>query len=175
MTINNKDHIQPTTKPSVWVLVLVTWFGSGLSPKAPGTIGSLAALPSAWLILQWVPVAWASAAMLAGSFVVFFLGWWVSSLYVQKTQTQDPGLIVIDEVAGLWLTVALSLFLTGQENYVLSFLFFRVFDILKPWPIRWFDRSIHGGLGIMLDDMVAGALAVLPLYILQSFLSFPLP
>lgn len=162
-------------RPPAWVLAVVTWFGSGLSPKAPGTVGSFTALPCAWGILALTDASSPGINMLIASFITFIIGWWTSSIYVRTTNSQDPGLIVIDEVAGIWLTISISIILTGHENYILSFIFFRIFDILKPWPIRWFDRSIHGGLGIMLDDMVAGALAAIPIYILQSLMPFPVP
>ncbi|GAB3456950.1 hypothetical protein GCM10027396_37150 [Insolitispirillum peregrinum] len=73
------------------------------------------------------------------------------------------------------MTIALCLLSVGQPAYVLSFVAFRIFDILKPWPICWFDRTIHGGLGIMLDDLLAGALAAIPIIIILSLTTLPLP
>lgn len=157
------------------LLILVTWFGSGLSPKAPGTFGTLAALPFAWGIIAFSGDAHAGYVLFAAALTVFAIGWWGSALYVRKTNTQDPGLIVIDEVAGVWMTIALCLLAAGQPAYTLSFIAFRLFDILKPWPICWFDRSIHGGLGIMLDDLLAGALAAIPIIIILSLITLPLP
>ncbi|SIS40822.1 phosphatidylglycerophosphatase A family protein [Insolitispirillum peregrinum] len=157
------------------LLMLVTWLGSGLSPKAPGTFGTLAALPFAWGIITLSGDAHAGYVLLSAALTVFVIGWWGSALYVRKTNTQDPGLIVIDEVAGVWMTIALCLLSVGQPAYILSFVAFRIFDILKPWPICWFDRSIHGGLGIMLDDLLAGALAAIPIIIILSLTTLPLP
>lgn len=161
--------------PSFGLSMIVTWFGAGLSPKAPGTVGSLAALPFAWGLSVIAPVGQAWLILLIASALVFALGWWASGKYVEKTGVKDPGLIVIDEVAGVWLTIALSYLTTGHGAYLLSFLMFRVFDILKPWPISWFDRTIDGGLGIMLDDILAGAIAAIPVYIVMSFFPLPLP
>lgn len=134
---------------------IVTWFGSGNLPGALGTWGSLAALPFAWLI--------ASAAgpwgLLAASGGVFLLGLWASERYSQSSGVKDPQNIVIDEVAGQWLALVFApLSLPG---YFAGFVLFRLCDIFKPWPADWADRTLSGGLGIMLDDMVAGAYALL--------------
>ncbi|MGB0694153.1 MAG: phosphatidylglycerophosphatase A [Rhodospirillaceae bacterium] len=129
--------------------MITTWGGSGLSPKAPGTAGSLAALPFAWAI-AWAfgPLGLAVAALAA-----FLIGWWASYRHVTVSGEKDPGKIVIDEVAGQWMTlIPLAPDLLG---YALGFIAFRAADILKPWPASWADRSIGGGLGIMVDDIFA--------------------
>tara|TARA_B100001939_G_scaffold331712_3_gene330038 strand:- start:37009 stop:37497 length:489 start_codon:yes stop_codon:yes gene_type:complete len=134
--------------------VLSTWFFSGLLPKAPGTWGSLAALPFAWLLWTYGGY-WAMALGIAG---VFLLGLWAAGKYMQLSGTQDPGEVVIDEVAGVWIT-CLALPLSPEiKDYVLAFILFRLFDILKPWPIRIFDRR-HSAFGVMMDDVVAGIMA----------------
>jgi len=135
-----------------------TWFYSGLLPKAPGTWGSLAALPYAWVILQQSN----PLVLLIFCILVFILGIWSTKVYMDTTGRQDPGEVVIDEVVGQWLPFLfvpeLSLF-----NFILAFVLFRLFDILKPWPIRIFDRQ-HNAMGVMMDDVIAGLMAGLMLW-----------
>lgn len=139
--------------------LIATWLGSGLLPKVPGTWGSLAALPFA-AALSWLGGPW----LLAGAAVlVFLIGIWASEVYARRLGREDPGSVVVDEVAGQWLTlvpVALQL-----EYYLLAFVLFRLFDILKPWPINWADRRLKGGFGIMADDILAAGYAVAVLYL----------
>ncbi len=142
---------------SAWhpAAVLATWFGSGLLPKAPGTWGSLAALPFAWVIVMFGgPIALAVATL-----VVFLVGWWAAARYVAASGQQDPGAIVIDEVAGQWLVLIAA----PQDllSYGIGFVLFRIVDITKPWPANWADRTVHGGLGVMLDDVLAAVYAAL--------------
>lgn len=129
--------------------LLATWFGSGLLPWLPGTWGSLAALPFAWLL----HMAGGPLALGLASAVVFALGWWAAEVYVTRAGIDDPGAIVVDEVVGQWLV--LLLLPRDLWLYALAFIAFRVFDIAKPWPVRWADRYIKGGLGVMLDDVLA--------------------
>lgn len=140
------------------VTLLATWFGSGLLRKAPGTFGSLAALPFAALIL-W---AGGGLALLAAAALAFGLGLAVSGPYARAGGGPDPGAVVIDEVAGQWLTLV-PLCLT-VESFVLGFLLFRFFDIAKLWPISLAERRLSGALGIMADDIVAGLFAAAAAY-----------
>ena len=140
------------------VTLLATWFGSGLLRKAPGTFGSLAALPFAALIL-W---AGGSLALLIAAAAVFGLGLAVSGRYARAGGDPDPGAVVIDEVAGQWLTLV-PLCLT-LESFALGFLLFRFFDIAKLWPVSLAERRLSGALGIMADDIVAGLLAAAVAY-----------
>ncbi|MGE5502990.1 MAG: phosphatidylglycerophosphatase A [Actinomycetota bacterium] len=131
--------------------MLATWFGAGLLPKAPGTWGSLAALPFAWMMAR-TGGPW----LLAGAAVVCFaLGWWVSAIYVRLTGVDDPSEVVIDEVAAQWMVLVPVA--PDPVAYLVGFAVFRVLDIVKPWPANWADRSVGGGLGVMLDDVLAGA------------------
>ncbi len=129
-------------------------FGSGLSPRAPGTAGSLVALPLA------VPLMWLPAYGLALFLVLAFL--WGVHCCGQTSRAMavhDPGAIVWDEIVAMWLVLA---FVPSHWGWwLVAFLLFRLFDITKPWPIRWFDRHVKGGFGIMLDDLVAAAYALL--------------
>lgn len=124
----------------------------GFSPVAPGTFGSLAALPLCLLISS---MRFWTASILTG--VLFLLATWIAYVAEKIIGEADPGQIVVDEVLGM----AVTLFgLSFTPVYVIGgFALFRVFDILKPFPIRWIDKKISGGLGIMLDDIVAGIFA----------------
>lgn len=127
-------------------------FGSGLAPKAPGTFGTLAAIPL-YLLLADLP-GWAYLLVLLVSILA---GIWICGESSRRLQVHDHSGIVWDEFAGYWLTMLAAP--AGWGWIVLGFLLFRLFDIWKPWPIRRMDRTIHGGLGIMLDDVMAGLYA----------------
>jgi phosphatidylglycerophosphatase A len=133
--------------------VLATWFGVGRLPGAPGTWGSLAALPFA-AVLAWLGGPW---TVLLASATVFALGLWASARYIAASGIDDPGPVVVDEVVGQWLTLAL-LPLT-PISYVVGFILFRIADMAKPWPANWIDRSVAGPWGVMLDDVVAAIYA----------------
>ena len=143
-------------------LVLGTWFGVGLLPVMPGTWASLAALPCAWTICS----LFGRIGLAAAAVTIFAAGCWASSRVAEASAVKDPGTIVVDEVAGQWfalLTVALD-----PLSYFSAFSLFRVFDIWKPWPVHWADRHLQGGLGIMLDDLLAAGYAVLVLSVLLA-------
>lgn len=127
--------------------------GSGLSPVAPGTIGSLAALPFGYALLQ-IPdaVFW---PLWVGLFIA---GAPLCGHVSRRLGAHDPGAIVWDEMVALWAVLALSP--PGWGWWLAAFVLFRAFDILKPWPIRALERRVGGGLGIMLDDLLAGVYAV---------------
>jgi len=131
-------------------LVLATWFGTGLVAKAPGTFGSLAAMPL--VLIGWLGTAY-SAAALAGMIPVAF---WASHRAAKLLGKKDPPEVVIDEAVGLLMTM-LYMPITWQ-SIGLGFVLFRCFDILKPWPVRQAER-LTGGLGIVMDDLLAGLYA----------------
>jgi len=135
--------------------LLATWFGVGLIPFAPGTFGSLAAVPFAWLISSYLGVL----GLAVGVALVFGVGIWASGRFARARGISDPGPVVIDEIAGQWL--ALILIPPSLLGYAIGFALFRAFDVIKPWPISVLDRRVKGGLGVMLDDLLAGALAAL--------------
>jgi phosphatidylglycerophosphatase A len=141
-------------------MLVATWFGVGRLPWAPGSWGSLAALPFAWAITQFLgPSALALAAA-----ALFVIGWWAAERVTRASGVKDDGAIVVDEVAGQWL--ALSVAPLDPFAYLAALLLFRLFDIAKPWPVRWADREVAGGLGVMLDDAIAGLYAGVSLFIL---------
>lgn len=132
-----------------------SWFGAGFLPWAPGTWGSLAALPFAWAIIFLGGKLWLLAAVVA----VFIAGCAAADFATRDGPEQDPGWVVIDEVAGQWLTLlVLPLNLT---SFAIGFVLFRLFDIWKPWPVRWAERRYGGGFGIMIDDVLAALYAAI--------------
>mgnify|MGYP001819202095 CR=1 FL=1 len=152
MTINN------TSLTDKFILFLATGFNSGYSPIAPGTMGTIVALV-AFLFLQQLPV-WLYAVILISASLI---GIAICNKADQLLKTHDNKAIVWDEFCGLWLTLFMAP--SGWQAMVVGFLLFRLFDIAKPFPISLIDRAVPGGLGVMLDDLVAGAFA---LVILQS-------
>ena len=142
------------THPAGWI---ASGFGSGLSPVAPGTAGSAVAL-IAWFALRELPVPILVAVLV----LAFALGVWASNIVVAKLGIVDPGVIVWDEFVGQWIALAPLLWIAHGWRWILAaFLLFRLFDIWKPWPVSWADRTVKGGLGVMLDDVFAGIYAAI--------------
>ena len=138
-------------------MLLATWFGTGLLPITPGTWGSLAALPFAWAIRSLL----GTTSLTVATVIVFTIGWWAAATVAKASAIEDPGAVVIDEVAAQWLVLLPAPL--DPLTYTLAFLLFRFFDIWKPWPVRWAERHVKGGLGIMLDDLLAAVYAVVSL------------
>jgi phosphatidylglycerophosphatase A len=141
--------------PSVWRNpwhFIAFGFGSGTLPKAPGTWGSLVALP--FIPLWQMLPDWGYWLMLG---ITMLFGFWLCGKVADDLRVHDHEGIVWDEMVGMWIT--LWLVPEGWYWLLAGFLVFRFFDILKPWPIRWVDRHVHGGFGIMLDDVLAGVFA----------------
>ncbi|MFT5540134.1 MAG: phosphatidylglycerophosphatase A [Alphaproteobacteria bacterium] len=129
--------------------LIATWFGVGLLPKMPGTFGSLAALPIAWFLGErFGPYAVAGAGL-----ALFVLGLWASHVYLRRARAKDPGEIVVDEVSAQLIACAPA----GLDplGFALAFILFRIFDIMKPWPISALERGLPGALGVMADDAAA--------------------
>ncbi len=140
--------------PAFWI---ATGFGSGLMRPAPGTWGTIVAVFIAWGV--------AHSAGLIGIIAITVLsipiGIWSAEIYGQKSGKKDASEVVIDEFTGMWIALLPQSFaMPGLESppiwIIVAFITFRFFDILKPWPIGWLDRNVPGGLGVMLDDIVAG-------------------
>jgi phosphatidylglycerophosphatase A len=148
----------PLTDPA-WLLA--TWFGAGLLPVAPGTWGSLAALPFGFVI-AWLG---GSFALVVAALVLFVIGCWAAERAQHLSGVADDGSIVIDEVVGQWLTLAAAPLTPAA--YLTAFLLFRLFDIAKPWPARWIDHNFVGGVGVMTDDVIAALYGVLVLFLLR--------
>jgi len=140
-------------------LLLAFGFGSGLSPKAPGTFGTLAAIPVYLLLRELSLVAYLAAVVGA-----FLLGVFICEVASRKLKVHDHGGIVWDEMVGYWLTMVMAP--SAWYWMIIGFGLFRVFDILKPWPVSIADKKVSGGLGIMFDDVLAAVYACLCLQIL---------
>lgn len=137
---------------------LALGFGSGLVPVMPGTFGSLAAIP-----LLLLSMSLSTPSFIAVTLIASVVGIYLCGKTADDMQVHDHGSIVWDEIAGMFVTF-LFLPLTAS-TLVLGFVLFRLFDILKPWPIGVIDKRLHGGTGIMLDDLLAGAMACACLHI----------
>jgi phosphatidylglycerophosphatase A len=142
--------------PAGWI---ASGFGSGLSPFASGTAGSLAALLP-WLALRELSLPLYLVVIVAA----FALGIWASNFVIGKLRVADPGVVVWDEFVGQWIAL-LPLLGSGRgwPWVAAGFFLFRVFDVAKPWPVSWADQSVEGGLGVMLDDVLAGVYAAIVL------------
>lgn len=139
-------------------------FGAGLAPRAPGTAGSLVGVVAAYGLLE-LPVVWRVGVVLA---VVAF-GIWLCGESARRLERHDDQRIVFDEIAGVLLT-ALAVPKNGLLELALVFVLFRFFDILKPWPIRDVDHRLGGGLGIMLDDLIAALYAAVCVVTIRALL-----
>lgn len=169
---------QPETKPAIHFsglsvtdrifYILGVGFGSGLSPKAPGTVASLAILV---LVPLWVSVEFYASMVLIA--VMSVIGIVICERTAQIMQVHDDSRIVWDEFAGQSIALLPCLYLGKVNIYTVlaAFILFRLFDIWKPWPIGYADRRVHGGLGIMLDDILAGLMALIVLCVGFAFLS----
>jgi phosphatidylglycerophosphatase A len=171
-TKNRRQILWPEIRksPRNWfALVGATFFGSGLLPKAPGTWGTVAALPL-WYFTRDLPFAERAALWVA----LALWGVWSSKVFDEVNQTQDNQNIVMDESTGVGITA----WTAGIHpvNYLVAFVLFRFFDIAKPWPVRAVDRWSHRGgnrwaaaLGVMGDDWVAGVQGLLLMLLAQHF------
>jgi phosphatidylglycerophosphatase A len=141
---------------------IATVFGIGRLPGAPGTWASVAALPVAWVIQS----AFGSIGLLTAGVALLVVGGWAADAFERASGRRDPAEVVVDEVAGQWLTlVPVS---PDPVIYVLGLALFRLADITKPWPVSWLERRFSGGFGIMIDDVAAAAYAGLCLYVLSQ-------
>ena len=148
-------------QPFVW---LASWFGCGFVNPAPGTWGSLGALPFAYIIVALGGVYGLAIA----AFIIMIIGLWAADKFDKAMDGHDSKMIVIDEVAGQWIAL-----LPAALNPVLivaAFIAFRFFDILKPWPVSFFDKKVSGAAGVMGDDIVAGLFAAICVMALQHVL-----
>lgn len=153
------DKALPRPQMGRWTHLLAFGFGAGCSPKAPGTMGTLLAV-AFYLPLSRLDLAW-YALVLA---IVTGAGIWLCERVSAELGVHDHPGIVWDEIAGYLLTMFAAP--PGWMWIAIGFVLFRLFDIWKPWPIGWLDRRVHGGLGIMLDDLVAGLFAAAGLQLL---------
>lgn len=151
-------HIRPLpagARMSDASVLIATWFGSGRLRPAPGTLGSLAALPFGYLI----SVNGGIGGLLLITLAVLIIGTFAATRYGEKSGEKDDQSIVVDEVVGLWIAG-----LPAEGNLYLwlaAFFLFRLFDVIKPWPASFFDKRGGGGFDVMMDDVIAGIYAFL--------------
>lgn len=138
--------------PAGWI---ACGFGSGLAPRAPGTLGSLVALIPWWFALRGLPLAWYVIVLIAA----FAIGVWACGVSGKCIGVDDHRALVWDEFVGQWIALCAAPF--GWAWLIAGFVLFRLFDIWKPWPIRVADARVHGGFGVMLDDVLAGVYALI--------------
>lgn len=143
--------------------LLAFGFGSGLAPKAPGTFGSVVGAFIAWAMLSLHPVHFLAITLLS-----FVFGIWLCGASSTKLGVHDHGGIVWDEIVGMMITY--FMLPQGLAWLLFGFVLFRLFDIVKPWPISWLDKRVHGGFGIMIDDVIAGLFALAVIQLLSRFL-----
>jgi phosphatidylglycerophosphatase A len=137
--------------------------GSGLSPKAPGTAGTLLTVPLVYLLQQQTLLVYVLVTLF-----VLLTGSWICGHAAKKLQVHDHSAIVYDEVAGFLITMIMAP--SGWFWMLAGFIFFRFFDAVKPWPISWFDKNVGGGFGIMLDDVIAGVVSLCCLLLMQALI-----
>jgi phosphatidylglycerophosphatase A len=134
--------------------LLAFGFGAGLSPKAPGTMGTVVAVFIYLVLPNMPPIIYAGLILLS-----FVFGIWICGKTAEDLGVHDHGGIVWDEFVGYWITMFMAP--SGLFWVLLGFVLFRLLDIFKPWPIKWADKELAGGLGIMLDDVLAGIMGAL--------------
>lgn len=145
-----------------WVEFIATFGYVGKkAPKAPGTFGSLAAIPLALVLRLGGDVFYMAATLLIAAASI-----WVAQAYESHFKTHDPKEVVIDEVVGILIAFAM---LPGYLAMIAAFFLFRVFDILKPFPVGWADKKIEGGLGVVADDILAGILASVAVQVILHY------
>ena len=152
------------TISNIWLsprLLLAFGFGSGCSSVAPGTIGTMAAIPFWYLASDF-----SISSYIVLVYVAFAMGCFVCSYAEKKVNEPDHKGIVWDEFVGFWITMSTAP--VSWTGLAVGFFLFRILDIVKPWPISWIDRNIHGGIGIMLDDVVAGIFAASVIWVLRA-------
>lgn len=141
---------------------LATGFYSGLSPVGPGTAGTLVAIPLVLLLSLLGPLGYTTATFLSILAAVY-----VAHVYEHEKKTHDLPEVVVDEIVGFFVTMALVP--TTPIFLFLGFVLFRAFDILKPYPISYIDRKVQGGFGVVLDDVAAGLVSNVILQVIQTY------
>jgi phosphatidylglycerophosphatase A len=167
--MNERVNESVRTGKTVWAWAVGTFFGAGLLRPGPGSWGSAAAAllwlgAAKGLHLAPAPLAWLT---LAGAMGALAIGVPAATLVERESERTDPGHVVIDEVAGQWIALIYSR--VNLSHLLAGFLFFRLFDILKPWPARQLE-NMPAGFGIMLDDVAAGVYALLLMLALQHWI-----
>jgi phosphatidylglycerophosphatase A len=146
-------------------LLFTTVFGVGYAPVAPGTFGSIVGLAMAWVLLELT--GWPAWSLAVAAVLLTPLASLACGVVERETGAEDPGFIVIDEVAGQWLTLA-AIRPERPLDWLGALALFRVFDVLKPWPIRRLEK-LPNGWGVVADDFAAGACAMMTITVMRAF------
>jgi phosphatidylglycerophosphatase A len=146
--------------------LIATWFGLGLIPVAPGTWGTLGGLAVAWPLAEYA--GWPSWSFGPLAIACTAPGIWAADQTAKAAGKKDPGIVVVDEVLGMWLTLAGMSTTAPVRQWVLAFALFRILDIWKPYPVRKLE-SLAGGTGIVADDLGAGVYGALVLVAVRAF------
>jgi len=157
---NRKIQLNELKDPVVFIAL---GLGSGLAPKAPGTAGTLLTVPLVYFLQQQSTLIYALVTLF-----VLATGSWICGYAAKKLQVHDHSAIVYDEVAGFLITMLLVP--AGWPWMLAGFVLFRFFDAVKPWPISWVDKNVHGGFGIMIDDVIAGTVSLAILLLVQQYM-----
>jgi len=157
---NRKIQLNELKDPVVFIAL---GLGSGLAPKAPGTAGTLLTVPLVYFLQQQSTLIYALVTLF-----VLATGSWICGYAAKKLQVHDHSAIVYDEVAGFLITMFLVP--AGWPWMFAGFVLFRFFDAVKPWPISWVDKNVHGGFGIMIDDVIAGTVSLAILLLVQQYM-----
>lgn len=151
--------------------IIATYCGLGLSPKAPGTVGSIGTLPLAFVLAYYGGIYAIAIAVV----IIFVIGTLATDVLVRDSTDKDPKKVVVDEVVGQLLTfVLVADYLYHNLNtwylYAAGLLFFRFFDICKMGPVKWFDKNVKNAYGVMMDDVCAGIFGSICLWMFKSYL-----
>ncbi len=157
-----------TKNKTLWAWTAATFFGAGFGKPGPGTWGSVAATLLWFLAARLAHLSAIQIAVLsgAGALLALVVGIAAGTIVERESEREDPGHVVLDEVCGQWIALAASP--ANWQHALLALLLFRVFDIIKPWPARRLER-LHGGAGIMLDDVAAGVYALLVFVVIHHW------
>jgi phosphatidylglycerophosphatase A len=157
-----------TKNKTLWAWTAATFFGAGFGKPGPGTWGSVAATLIWFLVVRAAQLSALQIAVVstAGALLALLVGIPAGTIVAGESEREDPGHVVLDEVCGVW--IALAACPASWAHALLALLLFRVFDIIKPWPARQLER-LHGGTGIMLDDVAAGVYALLMFVVIHHW------
>ena len=157
-----------TRSKTLWAWAAATFFGAGFGKPGPGTWGSVAATLLWFLVVGLGHLSPIQTAVVsgAGALLALLIGIPAATVVARECGREDPGLVVLDEVCGQWIALAASP--ANWAHALVALLLFRIFDIIKPWPARQLER-VHGGAGIMLDDVAAGFYALLVFLVIHRW------
>ena len=151
-------------------LIIATYFGLGLSPKAPGTVGSIGTIPLAFVLAYFFGIY----GIIVAAIPIAIIGIYATDVLIRNSEDKDPGKVVVDEVVGQLLAfVFVADALKGNLNdwwlYLVGLAAFRFFDICKMGPVKWFDSKVKNAFGVMMDDVCAGLMAAVVVWAIKTY------